>query len=280
MLNRLFARRVAAVGATVAMNRSARWLGAPLLGACLALGASGAQAGLFEDDEARKYILELRNKVAQNDEAQKAQLAAAVRQITEQLQQTQRSLLDLNNQNEQLRSEIARLRGQDEQLQRDIAELQRRQKDLVQAMEDRVRKLEPQQVTVDGKEFSVDPDEKRAYDDAMTALKSGDFDKAGFALSAFLKRYPSSGYADSVRYWLANAQYGRRDYKEAVTTFRAFLTAAPDHPRAPEAWLATANCYAEMKDNKTARKVLEDLVKLFPKSEAASAAKERLSALK
>jgi tol-pal system protein YbgF len=259
-------------------NRSA--VAKAMLAVGLALSAGMGHAGLFEDDEARKYILELRKQVQQNDESQKAQLAAAVRQLTEQLQTLQRSLLEMNNQNEQLRAEIARLRGQDEQLQRDIAELQRRQRDMSQTLEDRVRKLEPQKVSVDGKDFLAEPDEKRAYEEAMEQLRAGDFDKAGFALSAFLKRYPSSGYGDSARYWLANAQYARRDYKEAVATFRAFLTAAPDHARAPEAWLATGNCYVEMKDTKTARRVFEDLIKQFPKSEAAGAAKERLSALK
>lgn len=251
-----------------------------LLGLCLALSLGSAQAGLFEDDEARKAILDLRAKVNQNDETQKAQLAAAVRQLTEQIQQMQRALLEITNQNEQLRAEIARLRGQDEQLQRDLAEIQRHQRDITQQVDDRVRKLEPQQVSVDGREFMVDADERRAYEDAMAGLRAGDFDKAGFALSAFLKRYPNSGYADSVRYWLANAQYGRRDYREAVNTFRAFLSAAAEHPRAPEALLAMANCYAEMKDAKTARRTLEDLIKQYPKSEAAMAARERLAILK
>jgi tol-pal system protein YbgF len=255
-------------------------LGAGFAGLCLVLSLGSAQAGLLEDDEARKAILDLRAKVNQNDEAQKTQLAAAVRQLTEQLQQVQRSLLDMSNQNEQLRAEVARLRGQGEQFQRDLAEVQRHQRDISQQVDDRVRKLEPQQVTVDGKDFVVDADERRAYEDAMGGLRAGDFDKAAQALAAFIKRYPNSGYVDSVRYWLANAHYGRRDYREAVNTFKAFLTAAPEHLRAPEALLAMANCYAEMKDAKTARRSLEDLIKQYPKSEAAMAARERLAILK
>ncbi len=44
--------------------------------------------------------------------------------------------------------------------------------------------------------------------------------------------------------------------------------------------LAIANSQAEMKDNRAARKTLEDLIKAYPKSEAAVAGKERLDALK
>jgi TolA-binding protein len=72
----------------------------------------------------------------------------------------------------------------------------------------------------------------------------------------------------------------RRDYKEAIATFRAFVAAAPDHPRAPEALLALANSQAEMKDTKGARKTIDDLIKAYPKSEAAQAGKERLASLK
>jgi tol-pal system protein YbgF len=258
-----------------------RWSGAVAV-ALAALWVPPAHAGLFDDDEARKAILDLRGKM----DEQRQQLVATQRQVTEllplvqQLQQLQRSMLELNNQNEQLRTEIARLRGQDEQFQRDLADLQKRQKDLLQGLEERRKLTEPQSVSIDGRDFMAEPEEKRSYDDAMAGLRNGDFDKASVSLAAFLKRYPSSGYVDSVRYWLGNAQFGKRDYKDAVVTFRAFVAAAPDHLRTPEALLALANCQVELKDNKGARRTLDDLIKQFPKAEAAQAARERLAALK
>jgi tol-pal system protein YbgF len=147
-------------------------------------------------------------------------------------------------------------------------------------VDERIRKIEPQTVTLDGREFSVEPEEKRSYEEAMATLRSGDFDKSAVQLTIFTKRYPASGYTDSARYWLANAQYGRRDYKEAINAFRLFLADAPDHVRAPEAWLAIANCQIESKDPKAAKKTLEELIRQFPKSEAAQAAKERIVSLK
>ena len=44
--------------------------------------------------------------------------------------------------------------------------------------------------------------------------------------------------------------------------------------------LSVANCQVELKDLKSARKTFDDLVKAYPQSEAAAAAKERLSKLK
>lgn len=257
---------------------SRHMLRAVSLGALLAVWLP-AQAGLFDDDEARKAILDLRSKVA-TGEQQRGELAAQVKQLTEQLQNLQRNLLDLNNQNEQLRADVAKLRGENEQMRRDVAEVQRYQKDIAQNVDERVRRLEPQQVSVDGKDFLVEAEEKRAYDDAMAAMRGGEFDKAAPALVTFLKRYPSSGYVDSVRYWLGNAQYGLRQYKDAIATFRAFVTAAPDNPRTPEALLALANCQAELKDNKSAKRTLEELIRQYPKSEAAQAGRDRIVTLK
>jgi tol-pal system protein YbgF len=111
-------------------------------------------------------------------------------------------------------------------------------------------------------------------------LRAGDFDKAATQFSGFLRRYPGSGFADNARFWLGNALYGKREYKEAIVAFRNMVNNAPDHPRAPEAMLAIANCQLEAKDSKAARVTIGELIKTYPKSEAAQAARERLAALK
>jgi tol-pal system protein YbgF len=256
----------------------------PVLAASLIACASGlAQAGMFDDEEARKAIVDLRNRVSSLDEQLKARITEATAtntQLLEQLGAVRRSMLELNNQIEAMRGEIAKLRGNDEQMARELAELQRKQKDVSQATDERLRKLEPVKVTLDGKEFLVEQDERKAYEDGIAAIRNGDFDKAMLMLGAFQRRFLASGYADSVRFWLGNAAYGKRDYKEAVSAFRGFVAASPDHPRAPEALLALANSQAEMKDAKGARKTIDELIKSYPASDAAAAGKERLASLK
>ncbi len=247
-------------------------------GLCLgaALFAPAARAGLFDDDEARRAILDIRQKIEQNSERQRA----GQQQLGEQIDQLKRGMLDLNNQLEQMRGDNATLRGQNEELARIVSELQRRQKDLQAGVDDRMRRIEPQKVTVDGKEFSADPDEKRQYDEAMDLLRKSDFAGTVNALGAFRKRYPASGYNESALFWLGNAQYGVRQYKEAITSFRTLVAGAPDHPKAPEALLAIANCQAELKDAKGARRTIDELIRTYPKSEAAQAGRERLASLK
>jgi tol-pal system protein YbgF len=260
-------------------TRAAALAGVPLAVALWA-AALPAHAGLFDDEEARKAIVDLRARVAQSDEASKARVAELSSQLLEQLTAMRRSLLDLNNQIEAMRGEVSKLRGNDEQMAKDLSDLQRRQKDLGQTLDERVRKLEPVKLMLDGREIMVDADEKRSYDDAIAVIRTGDFDKSVAALAAFTRRYPGSPYTDSVRFWTGNALYGKRDYKEAIATFRAFVASAPDHPRAPEALLSVANSQAEMKDARSARRTIEELVKAYPQSEAAQAGKERLASLK
>ncbi|MEF7617466.1 tol-pal system protein YbgF [Aquincola sp. MAHUQ-54] len=247
-----------------------------LIATALAVLALGAQAALFEDDEARRAILDLRTKQQATDDLLRSRLA----ELNQSTDQMRRSLLDLNAQLEALRSDNARLRGQQEQLLRDVAELQRQQKDIAQGVDERMRKLEPQKVSLDGKEFLADPEETRQYEAAVKLLRGGDFAGASDALNGFVRSYPRSGYLDSARFWLGNALYGKRDYKESIATFRSFLAAAPQNPRAPEALLAVANTQVEMKDAKAARATLNELLKAYPQSEAAVAGKERLAALK
>jgi tol-pal system protein YbgF len=253
-----------------------RWALPALLAAVLTFTGTAALAQMFPDNEARRAIVELRERLARSEEQLTAQIAAQ----NQALEPLRRSLLDLNAQLESLRGELARLRGQNEQLTRDVAELQRRQKDIAQGVDERMRKLEPQKVTLDGKEFLVDTEEKRQYEEALALLRGGDFTGAANSLSAFGRRWPASGYIDSARFWLGNALYGKRDYKEAITAFRALLTANPEHPRAPEALLAVANCQIEMKDTRAARATLAELIRVYPRSEAAQAGRDRLAALR
>ncbi len=272
-------------------TKPAVWAAAARRGAVAAVLAviwlAPAHAGLFDDEEARRAILDLRQRVDQTNEQSRSrdaelatQMTGQMTALTEQISQLRRSLLDLNNELELLRGENAKLRGQNEQVSRDLANVQLAQKDIKQGIDERIRQMEPQKVAVDGIEFKVDPEEKRLYDAAMAQIRAGDFNAASTSLAAFQQRYPTSGFNESVLYWLGNSQYARRDCKLAMTTFSKLIASSPTHTRAPEAMLSIANCQSELKDAKAAKKTLEDLVKAYPSSEAAVAAKERLVAMK
>jgi tol-pal system protein YbgF len=251
--------------------------------ACLVLAANTASAGLFSDDEARTAILELRQRmdVAKQDKVETdRRIAEEVQRASEEAAQLRRSILDLQNQLETTRADVAKLHGQNEQLARDLSDIQRKQKDLGISVDERLRKLEPLPIMVDGKEILADPAEKREYDANLALFRKGEFAGATNGFVDFLNRNPQTGYRASALFWLANAQYASKDCKSAMVNFRSLIALAPDHIHAPEALLTIANCQLESKETKGARKTLDELINTYPATDAANAAKDRLSRLK
>ncbi|WP_326941967.1 tol-pal system protein YbgF [Actimicrobium sp. GrIS 1.19] len=230
-----------------------------------------ARAGLFDDEEARKAVLDIRLRID------------ALRRETEgklDAKADKNSLLDVAGQNEQLRQEIAKLRGQVELLTNELANTQQRQKDFYVDLDTRLRKLEPQKLTVDGKETNVEPAEQKAYDAALSVFKAGDYKTASAQFVDFMRRYPQSGFAPSAQYFLGTAYYAQRDYRNAITAQQVVVKTYPDSPKAADALLNIASSYAELKERSAAKKALESLVAQYPNTPAAQTAKERLAVLK
>lgn len=260
---------------------------------CLLISLT-SHAGIFDDDEARKAILDLRQQISSLNATVNNNLSAAQQRSADEIAQLRKSMFELQNQIDRQKGDISQLRGDNEVLARNLAEMQIRQKDMLQASEQKLQaveqrsqaveqkltKLDPVKIALDGREFMADPTEKRDFDAAFAIFRAGDFVKSQKALFDFIQRYPGSGYSASALYWLGNAQYSNRDYKEAIINFRSMISKNPDHMRAPEALLSISNCQLEMKDAKAAKKTLEELMKVYPKSEAAFAGVERLRTLK
>jgi len=114
---------------------SGKVAGAAALVALALAFAVPAKAGIFDDDEARRAILELRQKLEQSNEQARLRQTEQMTQMAEQLSQLKRSLLDLNSQIELQRADNAKMRGQMEELARSVAELQRKQSDIQQGVD-------------------------------------------------------------------------------------------------------------------------------------------------
>ncbi|MCC2956474.1 tol-pal system protein YbgF [Massilia sp. IC2-477] len=242
--------------------------------ACLFLAAwmpLQAQAGLLSDDEARKAILDLRAKVDNIARDLNARI---------ETKSDKTSQLDLLNQHEQTMQEISRLRGQIEVLANQIARAQENQKQLYADLDARIKKVEPQQETVDGQTASVLPAEKTAYDNATALFQSGDYKGATAALQDFVRRFPDSAYAANAQYWLGNAYFAQGDYKKAIAAQEVLTTSYSTSPKVPDAMLNIGSSYALLKDSKNAKKALQQLVSKYPDSSAARTAKDRLASLK
>lgn len=268
------------------------WLAAALAGAA----ALPARAGLFDDDEARQRIENLKQDLSQqgrDNEARIAKLEEQIRNI---------GVVQLLGQIDQLNSEIAKLRGQLEVLGNENQQIEKRQRDFYLDLDSRLKRLEggaggnPASADGTGGSAAVLPPsaaappaaapskedqarEVKAYDAASNLFRRNDFASAVDAFRAFLKDYPGSQLAPNAQYWIGISYANMKDYRNAMAAQEALLAKFPQSPKAPDALLAVAALQAEQGDSGSARNTLEDIIARYPASEAAGKARTRLAAL-
>jgi tol-pal system protein YbgF len=241
----------------------------------LVVCAQAAHAALFDDDEARKRIVQTNTRIDQLQADLETRLGALEQQLKNQG-------LDLLREVEGIKSDVARIRGQIEVLVYELAEAQKRQRDLYVDIDSRMRKLEsapgaavappltdagaaappagslanapavaPPAPAADVPSLAVPAtppaaSEQRAYDAALDQFKRGDYPGAIAGFQAFVKTYPRSPLAASAQYWVGNAQFARKDYRGAIVTQRQLLQLWPDNAKVPDALLNIASAQSEL----------------------------------
>ncbi|KAF0166660.1 MAG: tol-pal system protein YbgF [Rhodocyclaceae bacterium] len=243
--------------------RAAALLPALLLAATLALPA---RAGMFDDEEARRQIEQLRE-----------QLRTEVADLAKRTDTVSRNQIDFANQIEAIKSDIAKLRGQIEVLTYGLEAAQKRQQDFYVDLDNRLRKLEKPPADAKAEPAKADPaQETRDYEIALAALKAAKFKEAAASFVAFIKTYPNGSLAASAHYWGAYAQAQAKDHAAAAELFGKFAAGWPTDDRAPAALESRIASLEAGKDWKGVRATLEQLAERYPNSDAGKRAKLRL----
>jgi tol-pal system protein YbgF len=254
------------------------------LALALGLAAGGARAGLFDDDEARRQIAELRALVA----ADKTQVDAERKKLDERLARIEtavldrKPLVDLALLIDGLKQDMAKLRGQIEVLANQSEQLEKRQKDLYVDLDTRLRKLESGPAPAADAKAAAQPPadtaaENKAYEAALNQFKAANYHGAIASFQGFMAAYPQSLLVPSAQYWVGNAYYTLRDYKVAISTQQKLVATWPDHAKAPDALLNIATSQSETGDVRASRETLQALIKRYPTSPAAEQARQRLA---
>lgn len=232
------------------------------------LMSTTARAGLFDDDEARNRIEQLRSEVTE---------------LTRRAETVSRNQLDFANQAEALRADIARLRGDVEVLRNEMETTQKRQKDFYLDLDSRLRKIEqpgaePTAANVDATApAAADPAAETAhYETALSQLKAGKFKEAAAGFAGFISTWPKSSLIPAAYYWGGYAQAQARNHAKAVELFAHFAATWPTDERAPNALEAEIVSLEALKDGKRARATLEQLATKYPASDAGKRARARL----
>lgn len=205
----------------------------------LSLAANHAYA--FEDEDARRAILDLRS----------------------QLRQSQQNTADLSNKINNLQQQITQLRGSIETANH---QLRMSQQSGQQAANPDV----PPSPQVG------DPNEQQSYDSALDLFRQGNYAEASTALNRFAQQYPNSPLTPSARFYEGSSRYANKDFNGSIQGLESMVAAYPRDPKAGDALLVIAGSQVEMNNIAGAKATLQRVVRDYPNTPASDTAKNRL----
>lgn len=246
------------------------------------LFSMSGHSALFDDEEARKKILEVEKNLQSQNQATQSALRDLKQSNEQQDAVTRNGLADMQSQLDALKQENARLKGELEVANHKVETALQRQKDLYTDIDERLRKLESVPVA----EVAAPPAvvEKNTQEYQLLELANGlskeskhkdafkEYDK-------FLKDYPNSSLAPEAMYGLGYSQFALKNYKSSIATQQKLIDTYPDSPKVPDAMFNLANSQIQLGLVPGAKKTLRDLVAKFPNSELTPTAQKRLKAL-
>ncbi|PPC97464.1 tol-pal system protein YbgF [Methylotenera mobilis] len=247
------------------------------------LFSMSGHSALFDDEEARKKILEVEKNLQSQNQATQSALRDLKQSNEQQDAVTRNGLADMQSQLDALKQENARLKGELEVANHKVETALQRQKDLYTDIDERLRKLESAPVA----EVAAPPAvvvEKNTQEYQLLELANGlskeskhkdafkEYDK-------FLKDYPNSSLAPEAMYGLGYSQFALKNYKSSIATQQKLIDTYPDSPKVPDAMFNLANSQIQLGLVPGAKKTLRDLVAKFPNSELTPTAQKRLKAL-
>lgn len=245
-----------------------------------------AQAGLFDDDEARRRIDQLRLQVESMQKTIDSRFGKVEAEVGDR-----RAVVDLATQIEALRNDVARLRGSVEVLGNQIEQQEKRSRDLYTDADTRLRKIEQarledqktreervtQERTTQERSAQDAANETKTYDSAVNQFKLGRYREAIAEFQSFINQYPQSQLTPSAQYWIGNGHYALRDYRACIAAQERVIRSWPDNQKASDAMLNMSTCQADMGDRNAERQTLRALLDQYPRTPAADQARQRLN---
>jgi tol-pal system protein YbgF len=123
-------------------------------------------------------------------------------------------------------------------------------------------------------------EEQAAYEKAFNLLRDGHYDDAIAAFQDMLSKFPGGKLSDNAQYWIGEADFAARRFREASDEFNKVIKNYPQSPKVPDAMLKLGFSYYELSDWAKTRSTLEQLEGRYPQSTAAQLADKRLQKMK
>lgn len=118
------------------------------------------------------------------------------------------------------------------------------------------------------------------YQKGLTLLKDGKYPEAIREFKNFLGTNPTGENADNAVYWMGEAYYVLRDFTASRETYRRLIRDFPQSPKVADAQLKLGYIDYDTGQWAKAREQLNEVVKRYPGTNAASQASKRLAKMK
>lgn len=241
--------------------------------------------------------------------AQKLSLAERVATLEQksatQTQGAGQANVELLNRLTQLQAEMKALRDQVETLQNDNTQLKERNRVQYIDLDSRLNKFEtggaptssmPAMTSMkpmvtkpvtkpavssntNNMGSSDSANEEAAYGVAFDALKQKDYVESARLFKIFIDTYPQAQLAPNAWYWLGESYYVTQNYEIAQQSFEGLLSQFPDSSKVPDGMLKLGYCQAQLGQKDRARNTFNDVLRLYPMSDAARFAQSQLRAM-
>ena len=118
----------------------------------------------------------------------------------------------------------------------------------------------------------------RMFAAALAKLRAGDDGQAALEFTEFVAQFPSHPQAAAAQNHIGEAYYRQRDYRQAMGEFQKTVDGYTQAAQVSEALLKIGLCQRSLGDPARAKASWEQVVKQFPKSDAARQARALLAA--
>ena len=118
----------------------------------------------------------------------------------------------------------------------------------------------------------------RIFAAALAKLRAGDDGQAALEFTEFVAQFPNHPQAAEAQNYLGEAYYRQRDYRQAMGEFQKTVDGYTQAAQVSEALLKIGLCQRALGDPARAKASWEQVVKQFPKSDAARQARTLLAA--
>lgn len=122
------------------------------------------------------------------------------------------------------------------------------------------------------------PGSEQLYEAALAGMRAGEHGQAVLDFLDFIAKFPTHPLAGHAQYWIGEAYYLQRDFRQALIEFQKVIDQPEMGAKTTDALLKIGLCYKALNDPLRAREAWNALIAEFPGSEAARKARALIRA--